>query len=666
MAVTLGINIKQNKQYIVENKSNVTVSVYCKWTGWSYNIQEIIIGMPSATGWLEIEGEKYDFRSTFNDDLTETGTKTIFTKTLDVYHDVAGKKTLSCSAYYETGVSSGNITAEKSLRLTDIPRYAEIKKVNGFTDESNPKITYANPAGSSVSSLQAGIKLADGTIAAAFRSDISKTGTSYTFTLTDAERNVLRKATPNSNTLKVLFCVRSTIGSTTEESTLEGTMSIVDANPTLSPEIVDTNSKTIGVTGNSAILVALHSKAQVTLNAAAKKYASIKSKRIENGTTVLKDEGTFTVTNNPIKLTVVDSRGNTTVKNADNTIVPYINPTCVIGNNIPEADGSFDLEITGLFYNGKIGKTTNALTVQYRVKEGYGDYGGWITIGSVTKDGNTYTATASLADLDYQTSYTFQARVIDSIKTGGVTSAAKTVIAEPVFFWGADEFQFNVPVVMKDGCDIIKNGKPAYAPADWGYGGAMDYIVDESGTFETKLNEIMAGMVNHSVKQFSFYDTKGIISKKFFGTLWRYTGDYAALEAINYDGNKAIKCMYGGVWNPWEWVNPPMAPGVEYRTTERNESGMPVYCKLISYTNSATIGSDSSVVETQIPHNISNFDALVRITGRQGGVYPVPGITSSGNPYAVSRVTSTYIYLRTVKNSFDSRTWFFAVYYTKK
>lgn len=33
-------------------------------------------------------------------------------------------------------------------------------------------------------------------------------------------------------------------------------------------------------------------------------------------------------------------------------------------------------------------------------------------------------------------------------------------------------------------------------------------------------------------------------------------------------------------WYPWEWVNPPMDSGIEYRTTERYQ-GKPVYAKLV-------------------------------------------------------------------------------------
>jgi hypothetical protein len=39
------------------------------------------------------------------------------------------------------------------------------------------------------------------------------------------------------------------------------------------------------------------------------------------------------------------------------------------------------------------------------------------------------------------------------------------------------------------------------------------------------------------------------------------------------------KCSFNGVWGEWEWVNPPMVAGVEYRTTERYK-GVAVYKKV--------------------------------------------------------------------------------------
>ena len=57
----------------------------------------------------------------------------------------------------------------------------------------------------------------------------------------------------------------------------------------------------------------------------------------------------------------------------------------------------------------------------------------------------------------------------------------------------------------------------------------------------------------------------------------------------------------GGTWKPWEYVNPPMTLGVEYRTTERY-MGKPVYTKAVNFgalpnASTKTVSLDSSVIE---------------------------------------------------------------------
>ena len=49
----------------------------------------------------------------------------------------------------------------------------------------------------------------------------------------------------------------------------------------------------------------------------------------------------------------------------------------------------------------------------------------------------------------------------------------------------------------------------------------------------------------------------------------------------NYQGCVAQRKMVDGAFKPWEWVNPPMVSGTEYRTTERH-LGNPVYKKMDS------------------------------------------------------------------------------------
>ena len=73
----------------------------------------------------------------------------------------------------------------------------------------------------------------------------------------------------------------------------------------------------------------------------------------------------------------------------------------------------------------------------------------------------------------------------------------------------------------------------------------------------------------------------------------------------------------GKVYYPWEWVNPPMQLGVEYRTTERYK-GKPVYAKLVDCGKFPAPGSSK-----QIAHGISNCYPI-RVTGQMINSNTVP------------------------------------------
>lgn len=468
MGASLSITITQNSQSIITNTSNITVNVNCSWTGGSYNIQEIIIGMPSATGWLEIDGVKYDFRSTFNDNRTNSGTKTIFTKTLDVSHNAVGDKTVACSAYYKTGVSSGDITANKSMDLTTIPRFAKIEYAPNFTDEEKPIIRYSNPAGTNVTSLQACITLdgsdpnIDASVAVAYR-DIPLTGTTYTFDdITYNELYQMLYATSNSNSRQVWFKIKTVIGSTTGYSQVERIFTIANPNPIIDPKIVDTNSTTIALTGDNNKLIRYYSNAKVTMNASAVKSAILTEKKVTCGGATLDGDGIINgVTTNNFVFTAKDSRGNTTTKPVNPLFVDYIKTTCIIDNNMPDADGNMTVQASGNYFNGSFGAQNNSLEVYYRYKEANASWSDdipWNPMG-VTYGNNTYFAAVNVTGLDYQTAYTFQTYAKDVLTI--TPNSETTVKATPVFDWGEYDFKFNVPVYDEFNT-IIRNGKAAY------------------------------------------------------------------------------------------------------------------------------------------------------------------------------------------------------------
>ena len=167
----------------------------------------------------------------------------------------------------------------------------------------------------------------------------------------------------------------------------------------------------------------------------------------------------------------------------------------------------------------------------------------------------------------------------------------------------------------------------AFSYLGFGYGGKMEYYDVQDNTFETVLDEILAGMDAYSAKQIQFCDTEGLCSDKFIGNLWKYTADYAALEAVSYSGLKAVKAKTGGTWQPWEWENPPMVLGTEYRTTERWQNNA-VYVKAVDCGSlpNATLKAISTGIPASEDGEVVSFQ--VNVTSTSGGRHAMPLVSS--------------------------------------
>lgn len=135
-----------------------------------------------------------------------------------------------------------------------------------------------------------------------------------------------------------------------------------------------------------------------------------------------------------------------------------------------------------------------------------------------------------------------------------------------------------------------------------------------------------------------------------------YTGHYSNSPAI------LRRIRFRSTWGDWEWVNPPMIAGAEYRTTERY-LGKPVYVKLLAYSPSGTIGSLDGSTDIKIPHGISGFSKLVRWSGNKSGVL-LPYVTVAGAS-SINIADANNLTFRIVKDVFSGGTWYFQLYYTK-
>lgn len=373
--------------------------------------------------------------------------------TVVIPHDADGTKTFTASAECAMYYYSVNATGSGTWTLDAIPRQATITNAPNFTDEDSPKLTYSNPAGSNVTTLQAAILSSDGNTAYAAYRNISKTGTSYTFSLTTTERNALRNASANSKTLSVKFAVKTVIAGNTFYSYSDKTMTVVNASPVLgSFSYADTNATTLAITGDDQVIVQKNSTLVFTAGTAtAQKGASIASYSVAfNGSTYTGQTVSITAPNVSQNLsavlTVTDSRGYKTTQTITVTVwawsLPYALITAVRQSNFySETDILVDAHYSSL--NGN-----NAVTIQYRYKKV--DDSTWSSYATAQ---NNVVSTATL-DNAYQ--WNLQILVTDIL--GSTTYNMTVDRGMPLVFFDRDKSSVGINMFPENNGTLEING----------------------------------------------------------------------------------------------------------------------------------------------------------------------------------------------------------------
>lgn len=350
---------------------------------------------------------------------------------------------------YPAPYTGGTIDFVRTAELDQIPREITLSSAPNFTDEQNPKITYANPAGDGATSLVLDLLSADEKTVYATR-NLNKTATSYTMSLTTAERNKIRTAASTVNSIPVVFRLTLTIGTYTSVSKLTRTCSIVNAMPTITATVTKISDDADSLTGSQDMLILHYSSVNYTITATALKGATIVSvKAVCGNQSFTTTSGTFNaVDSGTFVFSVQDSRGNVNSYTIERQYIDYTRLTCVLELGSPTTDGDLDFTINGNYSPINFGLATNELVVQYRYREEQGEYGNWITVNP-TVSGNSYTVYVSISGLDYKTQYRFQARAMDKLLL--VESDHIPAKTRPVFDWSNTDFNFNVPVTITDG-----------------------------------------------------------------------------------------------------------------------------------------------------------------------------------------------------------------------
>lgn len=409
-------------------------------------------------------------------------------------HNSSGAKTFT--AYAEAGIYyvAVNCTGSGSWSLPSISRMATVTNAPNFNDEQNPTINYTNPAGTSVSSLQACISLNGSTADIAYR-NITATGTSYTFELTTAERNVLRQATTDK-TRTVYFVIKTVINGTTLTSNKAVTLSIVNASPTIGTvSYVDSNPTTVAVTGSNQLIIQNQSTLVLDIGSVQTlKYAtiskveySINSYKVDitSSYTNLVIVGTINYSQNfNLSVIVTDSRGFVTTKSVTVQMLawklPYATISLARQSNYYSAT---DMKVHA--YYSSIANHNNVM-IQYKYKKASeSTYSSPVTIANNTQ------VTASF---DNQYDYDFQFIVTDLF--GSTTYNAVLPKGIPLMFFDRNLNSVGVNCFPANANQFEVNGSPI---AESGSNANGYYVKYYDGTMIEYLNiEVTDQAINNA------------------------------------------------------------------------------------------------------------------------------------------------------------------------
>lgn len=370
------------------------------------------------------------------------------------HNNETGEARMAASIQAAIFDGSINSTYSGTEYLDTIPRKAKVITAPNFNDEENPTITYSNPAGGNVTQLSACISLTGDTDDIPYR-EISKTGSSYTFNLTNEERAMLRRNTVDE-TRTVFFYIRTRIGDSWFYHSAARELSLVNYMPTLAASVYDVNETTKALTGNNNTFIKYFSNAGYTIAGIARKEATIidylatngnQKATTASGTLYGVDSGTFT-------FSVTDSRMFSVSTTATKTLIPYTRLTCrmnprIVLSTTNTTEAEITINVEGTCFNGSFGAANNNLTITAVITD---DAGGRVTTSfsssNITFNGNSFSGSKTVTGLNYRNTYVVTLNAADALTS--ITPLESTPLrALPIYDWGANDFSINVPVSIE-------------------------------------------------------------------------------------------------------------------------------------------------------------------------------------------------------------------------
>ena len=328
------INYSVNSQELSYD-INSNTSVVRVWIDvWRTNTGYTTYG--TGTVYARINGGVYSAGISTGQKITSTPIR-LGTWDVTVGHNADGSKAISVTGWISHSQFSSSEQGYTHT-LTTIPRQANITESSNFTDVQNPTIKFSNPGGFNMSVW---LEPNPNGPHLAVRDNIPNTG-SYTWELTDEERNQLREACKGKT-----CTIRIGLYSNNKQwaSYHDRTYTITNANPSF------TSITATPVNPFGSLYLQGKSSIKLTVNGAKGIYGStITTYSIKGGdysysgesntytTDVLSKSGDITFT-----ATITDSRGFTASKTVKVTVTAYTLPTLTFETYRCDSSGTKDI-----------------------------------------------------------------------------------------------------------------------------------------------------------------------------------------------------------------------------------------------------------------------------------------------------------------------------------
>lgn len=181
----------------------------------------------------------------------------------------------------------------------------------------------------------------------------------------------------------------------------------------------------------------------------------------------------------------------------------------------------------------------------------------------------------------------------------------------------------------------------AAAPSGFGWGEELPQLVSTAAEVDAITANSIVRYANDSTNLVD--GDSGSYTRYAIVVTYTVNATDKAQDVYGYGGGAHGDVMlhrgrFGNTWLPWEWVNPPMQFGVEYRTTERY-LGKPVYVKVVSLGKLVTGHITYEVGDDEISSIISCTATVSSVPNSFNGRYTLPNIISN----SLTDSWSTYV-----------------------